>query len=261
MSTTSTPPPNPTLPLKDLLAIVVSMLSLAKMIFDLFSNSPFYIFLIALIIFMISGAYYLFGLYKNNNYKTLWKLFAAFYVLSIGFALGGSWYYYTQYDPNGFAIEKTKFSVYPYEGSENGPQDGSVYLGTGSSYESNRFVTFYDLEYSIPDVVNAWGGFSIEFFQPIDLTTYKYIQLKIKYGDPNALVRLVLKDDAQNSDSVLLDSKYIMNEKTSLQTITVPLDLFQQITLGNIREFVIDANSYFITGDHEVWISEIHFVK
>jgi hypothetical protein len=72
---------------------------------------------------------------------------------------------------------------------------------------------------------------------------------------------LVLKDDAQNSDSVLLDSKYVMNEKTSLQTITVPLDLFQQITLSNVREFVIDANSYFIIGDHEVWISEIHFVK
>jgi hypothetical protein len=260
MSTTNTPP-NSSLPLKDWLSIIASFLSLATMIFNLISNSPLYIFLIALIIFIISAAYYLFRLYKNGNYKPLWKLFAVFYVLSVSFALGGSWYYYTQYDPNGFPIERMKYHVYPYEGPENTAEAGSVYLAVSNSYQAFRVVTSYDMEYDVPDVDASWAGFSILFFQPIDLSKYKSIQLKIKYGDPDALVRLVLKDGAGNDADVMLDSKFFTSEKTDLQTITVPLDLFQRITLNNVREFVIDANSYFITGAHEVRISEIHFVK
>lgn len=260
MSTTNTPP-NSSLPLKDWLAIIASFLSLATIIFNMFNNSPRYIFLIALIIFIISGTYYLVGLYKIGNYRTLWKLFAVFYILSVIFAFGGSWYYYTQYTPAGFPIERMNYDIYPYEGPENAEEPGWVYLAVGNSYQTQRLSTVYNMEYDVPNGAEAWAGFSITFFQPVDLTKYESVQLRIQYGDPDALVRLVLKDDAGNNADVILDSRFLTKEKTELQTITIPLDLFRKITLHDVREFIIDANSYFIFGAHEVSISEIHFVK
>lgn len=260
MSTTNTPS-NSSMHLKDWIAIVSSFLSLATMIYNLVVELQLNVFIIALIIFIISGIYYLIGLHKNRKYKTLWKIYIVFYIFSVGIALGGSWYYYTQYDPDGFPIERLTYYIYPYEGPENATEPGSVYLTLSNSYQTYRLITSYDMEYDVPNVDEAWAGFSIEFFQPIDLSKYKSIQLKIQYSDPNALVRLVLKDDAGNDADVMLDSKFVTGEKTDSQTITVPLDLFQHITLNNVREFVIDANSYFISGSHEVRISEIHFVK
>lgn len=254
---TTNPPPG----LKDWLAIILSVLSLATMIFNLFSNSPLYLFLFALIVFIVSGAYYLFGLYKSSNYKLLWKLFAGFYILSVGLALGGSWYYYTRYDPAGFPMERMNYDIFPYEGPRDVEEPGSVYLSVNNSYQAYRVNTSYDMEYEVPDTEEAWAGFSIVFFQPVDLTRYKSIRLKIEYDDPDALVRLVLKDDAGNDADVMLDSTFVTGDKTEPQTITIPLDLFRRITLDNVRQFVIDANSYFITGAHEVRISDIHFVR
>lgn len=260
MTTSATAPQNTSL--KEWINIIVSLLALGKAIYDLLNNSPYYVFLIGLIIFIVSAIYYLHGLYQKQKYKLLSGISIAFYVFSLALALGGGWYYFTQYDPEGTPIEKFNTHVLPYESGTDVSQDLSwADLSFYSTSEIYHPILSYQVDFGIPMQGGGWAGFYIDFKQPIDLSKYTNIRFQIQYGCDEDKIMVILKDNARNEFGVLLDQNYVKGKYTDKQLVTIPLETFVSVTLDHIKNITFHADSSFVRGEHWVIISGVHFAR
>jgi len=244
--------------LKEWFILIALTLSLGKSIYDLLNNSPSYIFGIALALFVISVVFYFYQLYRSGKYQIL----LGYGLILLVLVFGGSWFYYTQYNPNGFPIEKFDARVLPYEGGNPEAQEmGWADLSFYTANENQGSLLSYQLDYGVPMQDNGWAGFYVDFTQPVDLSHYSAVQFQIQYGDDQARVQLIFKDNARNESAILLDQTYIKGTFTDQQTVTIPLQKFVTITLDHVKNIVFHADSDFIRGEHWVRISKFLFIK
>jgi len=244
------------------IAALASILSLVRAIYDVLVQFNYFWFYAALIVFSVSSIYYLVHLYRSGKRRFFWILLTVFYLVSVVFVGAGGWYYFTRYDPDGFPVENLNANIFAYNGV--GP-DAKGYslanLSLNTQYKNFHTSFLYWLNYEIPMQDPGWAGFVIQFEQPVDLHSYGAIEFQIQYGDPEALIELHLKDDASNFAKVRLDNHYLKKIRTDLQTVQVPLRLYNNVTLDHVKEIVFAADDTFIRGKHSVLISHIHFVK
>ncbi len=244
--------------LREWFVVIALVIALGKSIYDLLNNSPSAIFGIALTVFAISVVFYFYQLYKNGKLRTL-LIYGSILLL---LALGGSWFYFTQYHPNGFPIEKFDARVLPYEGGNEGaPEMGWADLSFATANNNKDSLLSYQIDYGIPNQANGWAGFYIDFTQPVDLSRYNAIQFRIQYGDDQARVKLIIKDNAWNEWAILLDQAYIKGIFTDPQTVTIPFQRFEAVTLDHVKNIVFHADSDFVRGEHWVRISDLVFIK
>ena len=244
--------------LREWFVVIALVIALGKSVYDLLNNSPSYIFGIALTVFTISVVFYFYQLYRNGKYRIL-LVYGSILLLLV---LGGSWFYYTQYHPNGFPIEKFDARVLPYEGGNEGaPEMGWADLSFYTANQNRDSLLSYQLDYGIPSQDNGWAGFYIDFTQPVDLSRYRAVQFQIQSGDDQARVKLIIKDNARNEWAILLDQVYIKGTFTDPQTVTIPLQKFEAVTLDHVKNIVFHADSDFIRGEHWVRISNLVFIK
>jgi len=244
------------------IAALTSILSLIRAVYDVIVEFSYFWFYAALLVFIVSSIYYLINLYRSGKRKLFWILLSVFYLVSVGLVGVGGWYYFTQYDPDGYPIENISANVFPYNGV--GP-DAKGYslanLSLNTVYENFHASFRYFLTYEIPMQDPGWAGFTIQFEQPVDLHHYRAIQFQIQYTGMDALIELHLKDDAGNFAKVRLDNQYLKKLPTDLQTVQVPLRLYNNVTLDHVKEIVFAADDSFIRGKYSVLISHIHFIK
>jgi len=244
------------------IAAIASILSLIRAVYDVLVEFNFFWFYAALIIFVASSIFYLVNLYRSGKHRLFWILLTIFYLFSVVFVGAGGWYYFTQYDPDGFPVENLNANVFPYNGvAPNAKEQSSASLSLNTNYNNFHTSFLYWLTYIIPMQDQGWAGFTIQFEQPVDLLPYRAIQFQIQYADVDALIELHLKDDAGNFAKVRLDNHYLKKLPTDLQTVQVPLKLYKSVTLDHVKEIVFAADDTFIRGKHSVLISHIHFVK
>ena len=250
--------PNTTSSLRDWFVVITLTLALSKSVYDLLNNSPVYILGIALTLFTISVTYYFYQLYRKDEFKIL----LVYETLLLFLVLGGSWFYYNRYYPGGFPVEKFDSRAIPYEGGNAEAQETGWADLSISTANNNRYpMLSYQLDYGIPMQDNGWAGFYIDFRQPVDLSQYEAVQFQIQYSDEQARIKLIFKDNARNEWAILLDQAYITGTLTDPQTVTIPLQKFEAVTLDHVENIVFHADSDFIRGEHRALISNLVFIK
>jgi hypothetical protein len=162
-----------------------------------------------------------------------------------------------------FAPEQVAAKVSLYQGVD----DPSIGEGTGwfevsSKLGEGTFDTSYTLAYDIPPGSKGYTGIVIWFTNPQDFTEYKYVELKIKFRDPNGRCRFILKDSFKIYDDVVLGDGKVITATTDEQPVILEISkYFSNIALNSVKEIDLDANGYFFDGSNSFTVSHIRLVK
>ena len=132
---------------------------------------------------------------------------------------------------------------------------------TGSD-ESYRF------EYSLPDQGEGYAGLIYRFYKPIDITKYKYIEIKAIF-DTGAVCNFWLIDDnkVKNEETILIGDGITPKENISvnitdgIQTITIPIEeTFDPIDQNIVRQAEFSVGTYSSRGTNGFLIKSIRFL-
>ena len=163
-------------------------------------------------------------------------------------------------------IESIPRKVFSFEGIKNAEtRSGSSQLAT--IYDDDGHTSYW-LEYVLPESGPGWAGMSFEFLAPQNLTSYKYVEARISFGDENAVTSLFFTDAADKKDSVPLGigvplSGDIEVVKTGLQvTYRIPLVAhFPVVDRRIIKEIAFDCDAKNTRGTHEFTVKGIRFLR
>lgn len=167
-------------------------------------------------------------------------------------------------NPAIYPIEKAPaMTSFLYEGARNpAVNQGSGYLGITSDSRDGIVNTSYKLDYDLPKDGNAYAGVALWFPEPVDLSNYNFIELKVSFADDQARFRLFIKDAFNGQDSVTLGDGKIVDAKLQPQTISLPLKtFFPSVAKKSVRELDLDTNNLFTQGKHTFTVSQIQFRK
>jgi hypothetical protein len=176
----------------------------------------------------------------------------------------GSWFIPPQVleDSRTFTIEMGAPIASTYQGVDfANVQSGTANTWTQTSLANGHVITTYEISYDLPNS-DSFAGIDLYFQQPIDISQYNYLELKIRFEGPNGRLRIVMKESEQIYNDVILGDGNILAATTQDQNVRLDLaKFFPTVNHKSIRKIDLDASGYFVTGKHWARISEIRFTK
>jgi hypothetical protein len=158
----------------------------------------------------------------------------------------------TPENPKSLAIEQLPVSVFVYDGRDENLGGWSglriSYLNSAPSYQFN---------YSIPTAQTSYAGIAFRFDAGQNLSKYQRVEFTIQFDGKESehVIDFYLTDISGQKSHVRVTE--IGSEKKKESEL---LSNFASANLNAIIEIVFNTDDSLVTGDHQVTISDIHFV-
>jgi hypothetical protein len=168
-------------------------------------------------------------------------------------------------------LEKIPSNVYPYDGPDayHDPgmeENGFTYFQNVFESNSNESTIGFDLDYWIDPSRKGWAGFTINFKQAVDLSTYRALQFDLQFIDPTAPIGLVLFSDAPDSknsvENILGDGDY-GRASIDRQEITIPFSEISGINFHYVKGMNFYSSEYLTpdTKHHRFVVKRLRFIR
>ncbi len=265
--------------LRDIVSLIVALFSLVAMIGIIFGLSQSQqwraLALLFYIIFLVSILWFAIG---EKEYKLIWRYLTVgfLFVITIPFFIWvGTW---INLQGNSLpiaeienddilSIESLPSYVIAYGGEDNldDTSEGTAIL---TIIYGEDMGTGYIVDYYLPDASDGYAGLAYKFLEPQDFSDYKFVEIKIDFGDERAGCDFYMKDISNKSDSVRLSNTIQSNTEMNVdifgttQLVTIPLSSsFDNINLSVIHDIGCNTYTSISTGNHTFIISGIKFLK
>lgn len=153
---------------------------------------------------------------------------------------------------NALAIEQLPMTLFVYDGrGEN--------LGGWSDLKLSFLNSMpnYKFDYSIPSDQTGYAGMAFRFSEGQNVSKYQRIEFTIQFdGKESQHVMDFYLTDISGQKSPVRITEIGSNEKKESEL----LSNFVNTNLNAIKEMVFNVDNTFVTGDHQVTVSNIHFV-
>ena len=150
------------------------------------------------------------------------------------------------------AIERIPQQIFAFAGNNN-PNGGS---GAFWLIYDDAQTPIYRLDFSLPADKSGYAGLAFQFTEGQNLSTYHAIELTMIFGQSNDEIDLYIKDISNASGQV-----HIAASSTNEMFLRYEFANFNNVNFNAVKEIVLFSETKFVTGDHQVRIKNIRFVK
>ncbi len=173
----------------------------------------------------------------------------------------GTWIVKAPLDPVDHPIERFAYTIYDYSGANSVEGSGAGYLSVSNSFNFNRTVNKFSLDYTIPKV-DSYAGFVIRFDQPEDFSGDQKIGLKIKFKNSQSRVKISLRDATKNASGIVLgEGQFGDASNPQEQVVEIPLENFPNVVRSLIHEIEFSVDGSFANSSNTVVVSNIFFSR
>ncbi len=163
-------------------------------------------------------------------------------------------------DARSFPVERGNVEAFLYQGVDFG-KGGTGNYSVASSLQNGHISIAYHVSYNLPEA-ESFAGVSLYFAQPIDVSGYRYLELKTRFGCPDARFMVILKESEAIFNGVTLGDGKIVDAKTEDQIVRLELSkYYPNVNHKSIRKIDFHADNTFVQGYHEFTVSDIRFTN